>query len=94
MQAGRKHEKNDLLVHTRLEVKQYLVKANLLCGRGVASLLPACRSVRTLHVENYSRISRRSHKKTNTVVRLVNPVYDMDMYLFKVTVFMKQAKYE
>jgi len=36
----------------------------------------------------------RSHKKTNTVFRLVNPVYDMDMYMFKVTVFTKQAKYE
>ena len=28
----------------------------------------------------------------NTVFRLVNPVYDMDMYIFNVTVFIKQAK--
>jgi len=30
----------------------------------------------------------------NTVFRLVNPVYDMDMYIFKVPVFTKQAEYE
>jgi len=30
----------------------------------------------------------------NTVFRLVNPVYDMDMYIFKVNVFTKQAKDE
>ena len=35
----------------------------------------------------------RSHKSTNTVFGLVNPVYDMDMYMFKVTVFTKEAKY-
>jgi len=35
-----------------------------------------------------------SHINTNTVFRLVNPVYNMDTYLFKVTVFTKQAKYE
>ena len=36
----------------------------------------------------------RSRKNTNHVFRLVNPVYDMDVYIFKVTVFIKQAKYE
>ena len=30
----------------------------------------------------------------NTVFRLVNPVYDMDTYIFRVHVFTKQAKYE
>ena len=30
----------------------------------------------------------------NNVFRLVNPVYDMDTYIFKVNVFTKQAKYE
>jgi len=30
----------------------------------------------------------------NTVSRLVNPGYDMDTYIFKVTVFIKQPKYE
>jgi len=29
---------------------------------------------------------------TNTVFRLVNPAYDMGVYIFKVTVFIKQAK--
>jgi len=28
------------------------------------------------------------------VFRLVNPVYDMHMYIFKVNVFIKQAQYE
>jgi len=28
----------------------------------------------------------------NTVFRLVSPVYDMDMYIFKVNVFTKHAK--
>jgi len=37
----------------------------------------------------------RSHKNTNNVFLLVNPVYDMDMYIiFKATVFMKQSKSE
>jgi len=36
----------------------------------------------------------RSHKHTNRVFGLCNPVYDIDMYIFKVTVFMKQAKHE
>jgi len=31
---------------------------------------------------------------TNTVFRLINPVYDTDTYLFKVNVFTKQAKSE
>jgi len=30
----------------------------------------------------------------NNVFRLVNPVYDMDTYIFKANVFTKQAKYE
>jgi len=30
----------------------------------------------------------------NNVFRLVSPVYDMDMYIFKLDVFTKQAKYE
>ena len=30
----------------------------------------------------------------NNVFRLVNPVFDMDMFIFKVTVFIKRAKYE
>jgi len=37
---------------------------------------------------------RLGHKNTNIGFRLVNPVYAMDMYIFKVTVFIKQAKYE
>jgi len=36
----------------------------------------------------------RSHKIFNTIFRLVNPVYDMDRYIFKVNVFTKQAKHE
>jgi len=30
----------------------------------------------------------------NTVFRLVNPVLDRNMFIFKVTVFIKQAKCE
>jgi len=30
----------------------------------------------------------------NTVFRLVDPVYDMDTYIFKLNVFTKQAIYE
>jgi len=30
----------------------------------------------------------------NNVFRLVNPVYDMDTYIFKVKAFTKQAKHE
>jgi len=30
----------------------------------------------------------------NTVARLVNPELDRNAYIFKVTVFMKQAEYE
>jgi len=30
----------------------------------------------------------------NNVFRLVNTVHDMDMYIFKVNVFTKQAKWE
>jgi len=30
----------------------------------------------------------------NTVLRLINPVYAMDTYIFKVNVFTKQANYE
>ena len=30
----------------------------------------------------------------NTVFRLVNPVFDRNMFIIKVTVFIKQAKYE
>jgi len=30
----------------------------------------------------------------NNVFHLVNPVYDIDAYIFKVYVFTKQAKYE
>jgi len=29
----------------------------------------------------------------NDVSRLINPVYDMDTYIFMVTVFIQQAKY-
>jgi len=36
----------------------------------------------------------RSHKNTNYVFYLVNPVYGMDMYIFKLAVFIKQAQYE
>jgi len=45
-------------------------------------------------LNRYSRIPGRSHKNTNTVVCVVNPVYDMDTYIFKVAVFIKQAQYE
>jgi len=30
----------------------------------------------------------------NAVFRLTDPVYDMDMYIFKANVFTKQAEYE
>jgi len=36
----------------------------------------------------------RNHKNMNHAFRLVNPVYDMDTYIFKVNVFAKQAKHE
>ena len=36
----------------------------------------------------------RSHKNMNTVFRLVNPVFDKNMYMLKVTVFRKRATYE
>ena len=36
----------------------------------------------------------RSHKNTNHVFRLVNPVLDRYMYILKITVFMKRAEYE
>jgi len=32
-----------------------------------------------------------SHTNTHNIFRLVHPVYDMDMHIFKVTVFIKQA---
>ena len=35
-----------------------------------------------------------SHKNVNTVIRLVSPVYDMEMHIFKVTIIIKQAKCE
>jgi len=35
-----------------------------------------------------------SYKNTNNVFRLVNPVHDMHMYIFKVGVSKQQAKYE
>ena len=41
-----------------------------------------------------SRISGRSHKNTNAIFHLVNPIYNMDMYTFKGTVLIKRAKYE
>jgi len=34
----------------------------------------------------------RNHKNRNNVFRLVEPVYDMDMYAFKVTVFTQKAQ--
>jgi len=37
---------------------------------------------------------RPNRKNMNTVFRLVNPVYAMDMHIFKVNVFTQQAKYE
>jgi len=36
----------------------------------------------------------RNHTNTNTVFGLENPVYNMKPYVFKVTVFIKQAQYE
>jgi len=36
----------------------------------------------------------RSHTNTNNVFRLVNPVSDRSMFIFKVTVFMTRAGYE
>jgi len=36
----------------------------------------------------------RNHKNMNNLFRLVNPVYDMDTYTFKVNVFTKQANHE
>jgi len=35
----------------------------------------------------------RNNKNMNTVFRLVNPVYAMDMYIFKVNVFTNPVKY-
>ena len=35
-----------------------------------------------------------SYKNMNNAFRLVNPIYDMDTYIFKVNVFTKQAKNE
>jgi len=35
----------------------------------------------------------RSHTNTNNIFRLVDPVFDMDTYILKVDVFIKQAKY-
>jgi len=36
----------------------------------------------------------RNHKDVNNVFRLVNPVYDMETYIFEAGVFTKHAKYE
>jgi len=36
----------------------------------------------------------RNHTNMNHVNHLVDPVHDMDTYIFKVHVFTKQAKYE
>ena len=36
----------------------------------------------------------RNHKHMNNVFRLVNPVYNLDTYIFRVNVFTKQAEYE
>jgi len=61
--------------------------------RGVNTCLRAIRGVRVnpiyIHVFLW-----RYHKKMKHLFRLVNPVYDMDTYIFKVNVFTKQAKYE
>jgi len=40
-------------------------------------------------LNRYSRIPGTQPRESNTVFRLVNPVYDMDMYIFKVGVFKK-----
>jgi len=36
----------------------------------------------------------RSHTNMNTIFRLVNPVFDRNMFIFKVTVFINRAEYE
>jgi len=45
-------------------------------------------------LNRFSRFLGFSHKNMYTVFRLVNPVYDMDMSIFKVVVFIKQAEYK
>jgi len=47
------------------------------------------------HVLNtYSRIPVTHHEDTNNASFLCNPEYDIHMCIFKVTVFIKQAKHE
>jgi len=54
-----------------------------------------CKLVASGAVQNRcSRNPGRSHKSTNHIFRLTSPVYDMHMHIFKVNVFIKQAKYE
>jgi len=49
----------------------------------------------TYVLNRYSRIPvTQPQENTNTVFRLVDSVYDMDMYVFKLNVFTKQVKYD
>ena len=45
-------------------------------------------------LNRFSRIPVRNHTNMNNVFRLVNLVYGMDTYIFKLNVFTKEAKYE
>ena len=75
--------------HTNRHIVAYYTCTSLYPGLADADgpLHPTCRI--GIHV-----FLGHSHKNTNTVFRLLNPVYDMTLYIFKVTVFTKQAKYE
>jgi len=50
--------------------------------------------VNSLHVEYVFTYSWDAATRMNTVFRLVNLVYGMDMHTFKVTVFINRAKCE
>jgi len=45
-------------------------------------------------LNRYSRIPVAQPQDMNNVFRLVNPVCDMDTYIFKASVFTKHDKYE
>jgi len=63
-------------------------------NRIVAVFIPLAAPPDYVNTSSAGRINtpRVNPNNTNTVVRLVHPVYDMDTYLFKVNVFTRQAK--
>ena len=66
----------------------------LVAALGAGPPPPECRWGRRPHRGAAACRLLDSHKKTNTIFRVDDPAYDMDIYIFKVSVFIKQANYE